>query len=235
MPRSGTTLVEQILASHPQVFGAGELKLFENSICELRAVTADAPLYPEIASHMVGDDFRTLGERYLAGIRSLAPSASHITDKMPTNFMFAGLIHLALPNASIIHVVRDPMDTCFSCFSILFTEGNWQTYDLAELGRYYRDYRALMAHWHRVLPPGRILDVNYEDLVADVEGVAHRILAHCSLPWDKACLEFHRTERVVRTASATQVRTPLYASSVGRSVAYQGLLAPLLAELSAST
>jgi Sulfotransferase family len=110
-------------------------------------------------------------------------------------------------------------------------EGNFQTYDLAELGRYYRHYRALMAHWHSVLPPGRILDVNYEDTVADVEGVARRIVAHCGLPWDQRCLDFHRTKRVVRTASAAQVRSPIYASSIGRGRAYQSFLGPLLAEL----
>jgi hypothetical protein len=150
---------------------------------------------------------------------------------MPANFVFAGLIHLALPNATIIHAVRDPIDTCLSCFSKLFMEGNFQTYDLAELGRYYRHYKALMAHWHSVLPPGRILDVNYEDTVADVEGVARRIVAHCGLPWDQRCLDFHRTERAVRTASAAQVRSPIYASSIGRWRAYQSFLGPLLAEL----
>jgi hypothetical protein len=180
---------------------------------------------------MTSDHFRELGSRYLAGIQQLAPQASHITDKMPTNFIFAGLIHLALPGATIIHTVRDPVDTCISCFSKLFTEGHFQTDDLAELGRYYRRYQALMAHWHQVLPAGRILDVSYEDTVADVESVARRIVAHCGLPWDSACLDFHRTERIVRTSSATQVRKPIYTSSVGRRHAYGELLAPLLAEL----
>jgi hypothetical protein len=150
---------------------------------------------------------------------------------MPPNFVFAGLIHLALPNAIIIHTVRDPVDTCISCFSKLFTEGNFQTYDLAELGRYYRHYKALMAHWHRVLPRGRIIDVNYEDTVADVEAMARRVVAHCGLPWDQKCLDFHRTERVVRTSSATQVRKPIYTSSIGRGQAYGALLQPLLVEL----
>jgi tetratricopeptide (TPR) repeat protein len=232
MPRSGTTLIEQILASHPRVFGAGELKLFESSIAELRSLMRDAPLYPEIALHIARDDFRRLGANYLAENASLAPPSSHVTDKMPANFLFAGLIHLALPNATIIHAVRDPVDTCVSCFSKLFVEGNFQTYDLAELGRYYRHYEALMAHWHRVLPPGRILDVRYEDLVANLEGAARRIVAHCNLQWDERCLEFHRTKRAVRTASAAQVRKPIYASSIGRWRAYQAFLAPLLAELS---
>jgi hypothetical protein len=180
---------------------------------------------------MSGEHFRKLGLTYLTGVRQLAPAASHIVDKMPANFVFAGLIHLALPNATIIHAVRDPVDTCISCFSKLFTEGNFQTYDLAELGRYYRHYQALMQHWHEVLPPQRILDVHYEDTVADVEGVARRIVAHCGLPWDQRCLEFYSTERIVRTSSAAQVRRPIYASSIGRRHSYGALLEPLLAEL----
>jgi tetratricopeptide (TPR) repeat protein len=236
MPRSGTTLVEQILASHPQVFGAGELTWFERAIGDVRSAMAEvscgeAFCHPEIASQMSGEHFWEIGGRYLAAIERLAPAASHITDKMPTNFVFAGMIHLALPNATIIHTMRDPVDTCISCFSKLFTEGNFHTYDLAELGRYYRHYRALMAHWHQVLPPGRILDVAYEDIVADLEGMARRIVAHCCLPWDARCLEFHSTDRIVRTASAAQVRRPIYASSVGRRRAYQSMLEPLLAEL----
>jgi Sulfotransferase family len=191
----------------------------------------DVPAYPDIALHLSDEHFRKLGQNYLAGIRHLAPAASHITDKMPANFIFAGLIHLALPNATIIHAVRDPVDTCISCFSKLFTEGNFQTYDLAELGRYYRHHKTLMQHWHEVLPPQRILDVHYEDTVADVEGVARRIIAHCGLPWDPRCLEFYSTARIVRTSSAAQVRKPIYTSSIGRRHGYGALLQPLLAEL----
>jgi tetratricopeptide (TPR) repeat protein len=234
MPRSGTTLVEQILASHPRVHGAGELTLFERAVDGLRSVMRQAPAYPEIALQMSGEHFRELGARYLAGIERLAPAACHVTDKLPTNFLFAGLIHLALPHAVIIHTVRDPLDTCISCFSKLFTEGNSQTHDLAELGRYYRHYNILMSHWHRVLPCGRILEVNYEDTVADLEASARRILAHCGLPWDPRCLDFHLTERMVRSASATQVRRPIYSSSIGRWRAYEPFLAPLLAELGRS-
>jgi tetratricopeptide (TPR) repeat protein len=231
MPRSGTTLIEQILASHPQVHGAGELKLFDRAIFDIHASIDGAPAYPQIALHMSGEHFGKLGLTYLAGVRQLAPAASHIVDKMPANFVFAGLIHLALPNATIIHAVRDPVDTCISCFSKLFTEGNFQTYDLAELGRFYRRYKTLMQHWHQVLPPQRILDVHYEDTVGDVEGVARRIVAHCGLPWDPRCLEFYSTERIVRTSSAAQVRKPIYASSIGRRHSYGALLEPLLAEL----
>ncbi len=141
------------------------------------------------------------------------------------------MIHLALPNAAIIHATRDPIDTCVSCFSVHFTKGQTHTYDLAELGRYYRHYRDLMAHWQRVLPPGRILDVQYEQLVGDLEAAARRIIAHCGLGWDARCLDFHRTERTVRTASATQVRQPIYKTSVGRWRCYERFLGPLFAEL----
>ena len=115
-----------------------------------------------------------------------------VTDKMPSNYYFAGLIHLALPNAKIIHAMRDPVDTCVSCFSKLFSAEQNHTYDLGELGRYYRRYERLMAHWRRVLPAGRILDVRYEDVVGDLESQARRIIAHCGLPWDDRCLSFHR-------------------------------------------
>jgi tetratricopeptide (TPR) repeat protein len=231
MPRSGTTLIEQILASHPGVHGAGELKLLDRAVFDIHASMDGAPGYPEIAMHMSNERFRELGRHYLAGIQRLAPAASYVTDKMPTNFVLAGLIHLALPNATIIHAVRNPVDTCISCFSKLFTEGNFQTYDLAELGRYYRHYTALMRHWHEVLPPQRILDVSYEETVADVERVARRIVAHCDLPWDPRCLEFYSTERIVRTSSAAQVRQPIYTGSIGRRYRYGALLEPLLAEL----
>jgi hypothetical protein len=127
--------------------------------------------------------------------------------------------------------VRDPVDTCMSSFAAHFTKGNEHTYDLAELGRYYRHYRALMAHWHEVLPPGRILDVRYEELVGDLEGVARRLVSHCGLTWDARCLEFHRNRRPVRTASASQVRQPIYRDSVGRWRKYEPFIAPLLAEL----
>jgi tetratricopeptide (TPR) repeat protein len=231
MLRSGTTLVEQILASHPAVFGAGELKLFDRCVGALGQSTPSGNNFPDNILALPTEWFRDLGELYLTELVALAPRAQRITDKMPSNFLFNGLIHLALPDAVIIHTVRDPVDTCVSCFSRLFSEGQRHTYDLAELGRYYRRYQALMAHWHRVLPAGRILDVRYEDVVADVEGSARRILDHCGLPWDARCLDFHRTERPIRTASATQVRQPIYQTAVGRGGGYAEFLAPLMAEL----
>jgi tetratricopeptide (TPR) repeat protein len=231
MMRSGSTLIEQILASHPQVFGGGELKHFPTAVKRLETTLGGSATYPEFVAGMTRDDYRDLGARYLAETERLDPGATHITDKMPMNFIFAGLIHLALPNAPIIHTVRDPVDTCLSCFSKLFDEPQNHTYDLAELGRYYWHYQALMAYWHRILPPGRILDVRYEDVVADLEGQARRIIAHCGLDWDPRCLAFHKTERPVRTASAVQVRQPIYDSAAGRWGAYESFLGPLLAEL----
>jgi Sulfotransferase family len=233
MPRSGTTLVEQILASHPDVHGAGELALFERTAASVRASLSGAPAFPAVVRDMSGEHLQELGARYVTALRQLAPGAKRITDKMPSNFFFAGLIHLALPNATIIHVVRDPADTCMSCFARHFVKGQLHTYDLAELGRCYRRYETLMAHWHRALPRGRILDVRYEALVGDLEGVTRRVLAHCGLTWDPCCLDFYSTERSVRTASATQVRQPIYQNSVGRWRRYEAFVAPLLAELSA--
>jgi tetratricopeptide (TPR) repeat protein len=229
MPRSGTTLVEQILASHPQVSGAGEVDDFHKVAVALH--------FPNIASdnEMSTDQLHQVGKIYLDGIRDAAPEAMRIIDKTPANFRFAGLIHLVLPNARIIHTRRDPIDTCLSCFSTLFTEGNSYSYDLQELGRYYRGYEALMAHWRSVLPPNVMLEVQYEDIVTDLEHQARRIVAHCGLEWDDACLDFHKTQRPIRTASATQVRQPIYKSSVGRWRAYEPLLEPLLAELSLHT
>jgi hypothetical protein len=230
MPRSGTTLIEQILASHPQVFGAGELALFDQAAGALRDSLPGQPPYPDMAEAMSGEDFGKVGAIYLERLTQLAPDAHRIVDKMPGNFLLAGLIHLALPNATIIHAVRDPVDTCVSCYSLLFNDQKY-SYDLSELGRYYWHYQSLMAHWHGVLPPGRILDVRYEELIGDLEGVARRIVAQCGLPWDERCLDFHRTSRMVNTPSATQVRKPIYRSSIGRWRRYKALLSPLLAEL----
>jgi tetratricopeptide (TPR) repeat protein len=235
MTRSGTTLIEQILASHPQVFGAGELPLLDQVAGSIQKLHPGASAFPDVMLRMSPADFRALGSLYLDRMMERSPAAMRITDKMTLNFLFIGLIHLALPDATIIHAVRDPADTCISCFSTHFSNGNEHTYDLAELGRYYRHYRELMAHWHNVLPPGRILDVRYEELVADLENVARRIVGHCGLDWDARCLDFHRTERPVRTASATQVRKPIYNNSVQRWRKYEAFIGPLLAEIAPVT
>ncbi len=233
MPRSGTTLVEQIIASHPFVHGAGELQTFNDVILTVRGPDGNTLPYPEFVPALDASALQQIGARYIALVRELAvkfgvADAQRITDKMPSNYYFAGLIHLALPNAKIIHTIRDPVDTCVSCFSKLFSAEQNHTYDLAELGSYYKRYEHLMAHWRSVLPAGRILDVRYEDVVADLEGEARRIISHCGLIWDDRCLSFHKTDRPVRTASATQVRQPIYKSAIGRWRVYEEQLGTLL-------
>jgi tetratricopeptide (TPR) repeat protein len=236
MPRSGTTLIEQIIASHPLVFGAGELQTLNDVILEVRGPDGNTLPYPEFVSAVDARALSQIGARYLELTRRLAfkhgaGDAQYITDKMPSNYYFAGLIHLALPNAKIVHSMRDPVDTCISCFSKLFSAEQNHTYDLAELGRYYKRYEHLMAHWRNVLPKDRMLDVQYEEVVGDLEAQARRIIAYCGLPWDDRCLSFHETDRPVRTASATQVRQPIYKSAVGRWRVYEKDLGPLLGAL----
>ncbi len=231
MPRSGSTLVEQILSSHPAVEGAGELKAFNDAVFSVNEPDGQPMHYPGYVPMLDGAAIRSIGENYMGQLASLAPDGERVTDKMPSNFFFAGLIHLVLPNAVIIHTMREPVDTCISCFSKLFKQEHKYVYDLAELGRYYVRYQRLMAHWHSVLPQGRIFDVRYEDVVADLEGQARRIIAHCGLPWDDRCLAFHENERPVRTASVNQVRQPIYNSAVNRWRVYGQFLTPLLSEL----
>ena len=231
MPRSGTTLVEQILSSHPQVFGAGELREMHEVTQAMRRPDGSEWPFPGFVPSMTAKELRAFGEEYVRRVQALAPEASRVTDKMPSNFYYVGLIHLAMPNARIIHTMRDPIDTCLSCFSKLFSHEQNHTYDLGELGRFYRAYERLMAHWREILPKGVMIDVRYEDVVADLETQARRIIAHAGLEWDEACLAFHRNKRPVKTASATQVRRPIYKSSIGRWKPYEDLLAPLLKEL----
>ena len=229
MPRSGTTLVEQILAGHPNVFGAGELTYFEEVVQSVRRADGAPIDYPEGVPELPGAILRGIGSRYHERLRRRAPAALRISDKMPSNWFFTGLIRLALPNARIIHVCRDAVDTCLSCF---FTEllpvGHEWSYELGELGRHYRAYATTMAHWRAVLPPEAMLEVRYEDVVVDLERQARRILAYCGLAWNEACLNFHRVQRPVKSASAAQVRRPLYQSSVGRWRVHAERLLPLL-------
>lgn len=236
MPRSGSTLVEQILSSHPAVEGVGEVGAFVDATIDVLAGSQDPGIkgapYPDFVPALDGPTLRSIGENYIARINALAGSDRPRTaDKMLNNFLNCGLIHLALPNAVILHTARNPIDTCTSIFSLRFEDKLGFAYDLAELGRYHKRYQRLMAHWHRVLPLGRILDVQYEDVVGDLEGQARRIVAHCGLPWDDRCLAFHKNERAVRTASVAQVRQPIYKSSVSRWRAYEEFLGPLLKEL----
>jgi tetratricopeptide (TPR) repeat protein len=228
MPRSGTSLLEQILATHPGVYGAGELTEM------LKAVTAAMPeanalKFPEAVLDFTPEDFKRVGENYIDAVWKLSPDAERITDKMPSNFYFVGMIYLLLPHAKVIHAMRDPMDSCFSCYSRLFNENNLAfSYDLETLGRYYGRYINLMQHWHAVLPPGTILDMRYEDMVADTETQARRLLEYLDLPWDETCLDFHKNKRPVKTASAAQVRKPIYKTSLARWEPFREHLAPLL-------
>ncbi len=229
MPRSGTTLTEQIIASHPEVYGAGEL----GDLLRIahRKTDPAATTFPDNLRFLDHATLTAWGAEYIAGLKPRAPNAKHITDKMPANFLAVPLIHLMLPNAKIIHVKRNPVDTCLSCFTRLFNRKQEHTYDLAELGRYYADYARLMEQWRKVLPADALLDVQYEDIVADQEKQARRLLEYCGLEWNPACLEFHKTKRQIRTASVTQVRQPIYNTSVERWRKYEKFLGPLLDEL----
>ena len=229
MPRSGTTLTETILASHPQVHGAGELHELhrlmpmENGDPEAR--------YPHIITRMDGNGLSRIAQEYADGIARLAPGIPHVTDKMPANFLYLGFIHALLPRARIVHTMRDPMDTCVSCFTRLFDRAQLHSYDQIEMARYYNSYRRLMDHWRKVLPSDAFLDVQYETLVNDFDAQARRLVDWCKLPWDDACLAFHKTKRSVRTASVTQVREPVYTSSVHKWKAYEADLGPMLEAL----
>ena len=230
MPRSGTTLTETIIASHPDVYGAGELR-------DLLAI-ANQPVpgvktegFPLSMQGVTRDDLTRAGARYVTGLRERNTTAKHITDKMPANFLALGLIHLMLPNAKIIHVKRNAADTCLSCYTKLFNNSQYHTYDLTELGRYYVNYAQLMQHWRNVLPPNAFYEVQYEELVTDKETQTRRLIEYCGLEWNDACLESHKTERSIKTASITQVRQPVYTSSVERWRRYEKHLQPLLETL----
>jgi tetratricopeptide (TPR) repeat protein len=227
MPRSGTSLVEQILASHPDVHGAGEL-LFVQDLILGGFAGYD---YPIDLAQLGEEGLRRFGGYYAVRLAALAPNAKRIVDKLPANFRHLGFLHLALPQARIIQMHRNARDTCFSCYTQLFANGLNYAYDLGELGRYHRAASDLMAHWRAVLPPSSLLEIRYEDLVGDFEAEVRRLIAFCGLPWDDAVLRFHETKRAVRTNSEYQVRQPLYTSSIGRWRAYESKLGPLFAAL----
>ncbi|CAE6868004.1 Beta-barrel assembly-enhancing protease [Paraburkholderia aspalathi] len=199
MPRSGTTLIEQIVSSHPQVTGAGEL-----SALRLVTESVGGP-FPDSVPAMTAEDLTRLGRAYLSRTAALAHGRARLVDKMPGNFAYAGLIPLILPGARIIHARRDPMDTCLSCYTKLFGGEQPFAYDQIELGRFYRDYERLMAHWRAVLPAACFIEVDYEAVVNDLDSEARRLVTFLGLPWDDACLNFHDNRRVVRTASVNQV------------------------------
>jgi len=231
MPRSGTTLVEQILASHADVFGAGERATLEQVAMARMGPTPSSMAWAERLAALTPDDVAAIGASYASHVAALAPGYRRVTDKMPSNFRLIGLIRLILPKARIIHCRRDPVDTGLSCYTRKFSYGQNFTYDLRELGLYYCGYADLMDHWRAVLPPDRLLEVAYEDVVEDLEAQARRLIAFCGLDWDDACLNFHRTSRQVRTASVSQVRQPLYRTSLARWRPYQRHLGPLIEAL----
>lgn len=226
MPRSGTTLVEQILSAHPDVHGAGEIANLASLIA--RVSGPDGSTYPFWAKALGVSDFGVLGEMYLDSLPTGDAGRGRTTDKRVANFEHLGLIHLCLPGARIIHCRRDPRDVALSCFASRFSDGQGFADDLVELGRYWRAYDRLMAHWRRVLPPGRMLEVDYEAVVEDTEGWARRLVDHCGLDWDAACLQFHTSGREVRTGSFAQVRRPIYTGSIGRWRRFAVQLAPFI-------
>jgi tetratricopeptide (TPR) repeat protein len=228
MPRSGTTLIEQILGSHPMVTPAGELK-------RLQGLTDALPNYPACVADLTAVELKGLGEAYLAHLAPMAAGKRHVVDKMPSNFLLCGMIRLLLPEARIIHSRRDPVDTCLSCYTKLFAGEQAFAYDQTELGRFYRSYSALMAHWRAIIPATHFLEVDYEKVVDDLEGEARRLLDFLGLPWDERVLKFHETERPVRTASVNQVRQPIYRASMGRWRKHAAQLKPLLAALGVQT
>ena len=216
LPRSGSTLLEQILASHSQVEGTRELPDIQGFALELgiRESRIESPQFAHPLGALTRDELQALGQRYLEQTRpSRVVGKPHFIDKAPSNFFHVGLIHLILPNARIIDARRSALACCFSNFKQHFQAGVWFSYNLDDIGRFYRSYVRLMTHFDSVLP-GRVHRVHYERLVSDVSGEVRRLLEFCGLPFEEQCLRFHETERVVQTASSEQVRTPLFAEGV---------------------
>jgi hypothetical protein len=226
MPRSGTTLVEQILSSHPRFAGAGELLEMQYSRLDLPALLNVSEPYPACLMKLTRETAWGLAERYLQRLRREDSHALRVSDKLPENYYQLGLIAVLFPRARIIHCQRDPRDTCVSCFCENF-EGVRYSTSLENLGQYYVEYERLMAFWRKVLP-NPLFEVQYEDLVDRQEAVSRDLVAFCGLDWDDRCLQFHETRRTVQTASNLQVRQPMYASSVGRWRRYEKHLEPLL-------
>ena len=230
MPRSGTTLTEQILASHPQIAGAGELNKIRHLAGEIGLGNIDRNLFAAGLEKLSEGKARKLAASYLAVLKRHSANALRVVDKMPHNYELLGFIAILFPNAQIIHCKRDPMDTCVSCFTQHFSEAHGYNGDLRMLGQYYRAYDDLMAHWHKVLP-GRILDSRYEDMINDQEAASRRLIAWTGLEWDDACLSFEKTERLVTTPSRWQVRQPIYKTSVKKWQRYEPHLEPLKSAL----
>ena len=227
LPRSGSTLIEQILSSHSMVDATHELPEVGRLIHKIGRDRQQRDAYPEAVREFDDEAWAALGRAYIQDTRVYRRMAPRFIDKNPNNFPSVGLLALALPNARVINARRHPLDTCLSCYTQLFARGQPFTYDLTELGEYYLEYEKMMAHWRAVLP-GRVLDVQYEDMVADHAGQTRRLLEYCGLPWEDSCLRYWETERAIRTASSEQVRLPIYESSVSRWRHYERELAPLI-------
>jgi hypothetical protein len=235
MPRTGTTLVERMLGNHSEAASVGEAVDFpEEMTAAARAAHARLGLTdPNLLRASLNIEYGALGRSYRAAVSQLAGGQRFTIDKLPFNFRYCGLIHKALPKAAIVHLTRDPMDTCYAVFKTLFINAYHFSYQLEELAEYYIAYRRMMDHWHAVMP-GVILDVRYEDLVAEPEAQARRLLTHCGLAWEDQVLEFHRSTKASTTASAVQVRRPIYQSSVQKWRQFTRELQPVLRRLAAA-
>lgn len=229
MPRSGTSLVEQILASHPQAYGAGELMGLWDIVGSFPAMMSGMA-YPECLERLTVEQVTEAAKTYLNQISQLSNGASFVTDKMPSNFFHLGLIQLLFPGAKIIHCLRDPVDTCLSCYFQDFAGRHTYSTDLEYLGTYYRDYERLMAHWRQVLNMP-VMEINYKELIEDPENGSRHLVEFCGLRWDDQCLRFYETKRIINTASYDQVRKPIYRSSVARWKHYEKHLSPLMRAL----
>jgi tetratricopeptide (TPR) repeat protein len=228
LPRAGSTLLEQILASHSQVEGTQELSDVQRMVIEMqgRDPDLDNPRYPAALTGLTREDVLRLGRRYMADTRVYRTGKPFFIDKMPNNFRHVGLIHLILPRARIIDARREPMSCCFSNLKQLFAQGQEFSYSIEDIARYYRTYLELMRHWDAVLP-GRVLRVQHEDVVDDLAGSVRRILAYCNLPFEPACVEFHKSTRSVRTPSSEQVRQPIFRAGLDQWRHYEPWLGPL--------
>ena len=229
MPRTGTTLVERILASHSDVFAAGELNNFAMQLTTMmHAGNIDKKMTrDEMVASSASLDFRQLGDAYLQSTRPFTGHTARFIDKMPLNYLYVGLIHLALPKAKIINLQRDPFDTCYAVYKQLFVDAYPFSYDLQELAKYYVAYQHLMQHWNAVLP-GVIHTVKYEDVVRDLEGESRRLVDFCELDWQAECLRFHENKEASTTASTAQIRRPVYQSSIGNWRNYESELQPMI-------
>ncbi|MGH8223068.1 MAG: sulfotransferase family protein, partial [Woeseiaceae bacterium] len=224
LPHSGSTLVEQVLASHSQVEGTSELPVLSNIAESIGRYRTDGVRFPDAVRDLRNKDLRAYGMQYIEDSRRHRTTDKPMfTDKLPNNFPMVGFAHLILPNAIIINARRHPFDSCLGAYKQLFGRGQNFTYDMLDLAHYYQQYHATMKHWHDVLP-GKVLDVHYEETVTDLEGQVRRILDHCGLPFEESCLRFYETERAVKTASSEQVRQPIYSSGLGKWRRYEKYL-----------